>query len=1153
MSLTLSPGQVSSNADSDLGVEFGTQKPTGLVRQALPLKRSEHENGINSFSFTPPQAYRLDDKSPLAVPGTSPTHRHEGDAAAGQQASVTHAAMVSQLADVSVPTWAQAAQAAPSASASSSSMPSGRANVPEVPLWSAGAPNGATVAPLPAAPQSGNGNLNKRRIFLRYIQGDSPQIDLANLTGGQGNPVIIQVVTPGGRAEQNGVKAGAVIRSINASTTFKAFPAWQVRAMLHAPVTVEVEQDMVLSPASPRCKEIRLTRKSELKLGIAPRNGAWSHKDNVLLAEEVVFKPRTAPLWISSHRRDLPGSVPEGRILVDTIDLPSGPSAGPGPVIYELRRPEAHRLVDNAVRTAWATVSKEADHVARVPRGSRARSHSPFCGLEECLPQCPRLTAWVTSGEIGELPRKCSCSPAGWWSDDAEPQLRRYVAVARPRRQSNNAIGNDSCSKKSHNKIDESGHSSNNLIAVSLKHHDIIAADQKMSEVGSAEFRFEDVLLKLAEAEGSDCHFEDMVPDLPTSYDAAVSAFRDAKTAAEEAFELAVNPARKRKDLAKSRHESELAAMEMQLARCCDAFSANPREFSGTAGVSHVPSAASSGLGCSSADTIHKASPPDLKELKACECKYDSSLKEYKAACRAVLTARELAQKHYDEAMAIAAHELRQAWFPPRYSQATTYSDNFQKLVLERTYSREDVRAALGGIWGYSEVQDIDFGGDLSAFQASLAKAWSRGPLCHDVNRCLYQDDAKQMELLAPYIQHFREAFRGSHPSCRGVLRPFDGLLFRYMHLQEGELDKYQQDCSIVWPTFSSCTYDEAWLKSSLLGDSAEFEIRSYGAAEASASKELYLPCLIEEHVLSRYVYQKEVVMPPFCSFRVVNVNKTTASFWTGKPRRTRVFLETTQFPSVWQSIAAGQADEFAKWARKNEGLVSMSGNDVSIVNEIAKAAAKAVEQSADETVERLGAAHDMFRACAEMGAPLSEVDPETGSTAVFTIAESLVGLKSPTAESLVGLKSPTEAVKESLKSMIKGMARSGANVTIPHKGRRLNELLPDLAKELEKETLLGSKWQYWVDDGIHGKSDGWYDYDAQAWQAVSRAYDDWLRDGSVPAMTVKSGWYTYKVSFGEMMQENISTRKRRNIRRMVVESSSGSSAASAEAKCTIS
>ncbi|CAE7195374.1 unnamed protein product [Symbiodinium natans] len=374
MSLTLSPRQAVNSTDTDLGVEFGTQKPTGFVRQALPLKHSENEYGVNSFVFTPPQDCRLDEKSPLA----GPCDRRQADAASGQQ--VTHAAMVSQLADPPVPTWAQAAQAAPSASSSSVS---GRSHVPEVPLWSTGVSNGTTLAPLPAPQPAGATSLNKRRIFLRYVQGDAPQIDLANLNGGQGSPVIIQAVTPGGRAEQNGVKPGAVIRSVNASTTFRSFPAWQVRAMLHAPVTVEVEQDMVLSPASPRCKEIRLTRKSELKLGIAPRNGAWSQKDNVLLAEEVVFKPRTAPLWISSYHRDLVGSVPEGRIVVDTIDLPRATS----PVIYELRRPEAHRLVDNAVRTAWATVSKEADHVARVPRGSRSRSHSPFCGLEECLPQ----------------------------------------------------------------------------------------------------------------------------------------------------------------------------------------------------------------------------------------------------------------------------------------------------------------------------------------------------------------------------------------------------------------------------------------------------------------------------------------------------------------------------------------------------------------------------------------------------------------------------------------------------------------------------------------------------------------------------------------------------------------------------------------------
>ncbi|CAE7382926.1 unnamed protein product [Symbiodinium necroappetens] len=416
-----------SNADSDLGVGVPSscgvsQWETSLKSEtffafadekcrdsALPLKRSEHEqrpkSRLGSGSGIEKCAYRLDDKSPLAVPGASPTHRHEGDAAAGQQ----------------VPTWAQAAQAAPSASASSSSMPlgtaaiqgyhrllrtknesrrSGRANVPEVPLWSAG-----------QAPQSGNGNPNKRRIFLRYVQGDSPQIDLANLTGGQGNPVIIQVVTPGGRAEQNGVKAGAVIRSINASTTFKAFPAWQASLcwslvveqdiqgsgrMLQLRCTLPFWDDMSMLrgygavPCVPTMQgglrlelveiisedsrdlrlheklclragglraslnfapleftpfaEIRLTRKSELKLGIAPRNGAWSHKterpqhleDNVLLAEEVVFKPRVLNICGSTLEAPASRRQQTGRIMVDAIDLPTGPSADP--VIYELRR-----------------------------------------------------------------------------------------------------------------------------------------------------------------------------------------------------------------------------------------------------------------------------------------------------------------------------------------------------------------------------------------------------------------------------------------------------------------------------------------------------------------------------------------------------------------------------------------------------------------------------------------------------------------------------------------------------------------------------------------------------------------------------------------------------------------------------------------------
>ena len=395
---------------------------------------------------------------------------------------------------------------------------------------------------------------------------------------------------------------------------------------------------------------------------------------------------------------------------------------------------------------------------------------------------------------------------------------------------------------------------------------------------------------------------------------------------------------------------------------------------------------------------------------------------------------RKQAQQQSDKVMAIAASELRQACLPAG-AEATIYSPTFQRFVLEPTYSREDLRTslrakpwALGYMGGYTELRDIDFDADQSAFQAFLAKAWSRGPLCHDVNRCLYKDDAEALELLAPYIQHFREAFRT--PSAGRVLKVFDGHLFRYMHPETGGLANYQKDCTIVWPTFSSRTYDEAWLKRSGFVVDVAFEIRSYGALEASTPAEAgscYVPCLIEEHVLSQYTNQNEVVMPPFCSFRVVNVNKPTG--WVFK--QTRVFLETTQFPSAWRSIDSGFADEIDEWAKRNPNLLSMAGNDVSMVNEIVKASAKAAVPPAADAAELLGGAHHMLDTCAAMGAPLGEVDPETGSTTVFTIAEIMASLESSTC--VAG------AVTDSLKSMIKGMARSGANVTIPHKGRRLD------------------------------------------------------------------------------------------------------------------
>eukprot|EP00435_Cladocopium_sp_Y103_P018997 s1900_g4.t1 len=366
------------------------------------------------------------------------------------------------------------------------------------------------------------------------------------------------------------------------------------------------------------------------------------------------------------------------------------------------------------------------------------------------------------------------------------------------------------------------------------------------------------------------------------------------------------------------------------------------------------------------------------------------------------------------------------------------------------------------------------------------------------------------------YPANFHELINTCKKDEERVLKPFDGQVFRYMHL--GDLQKYQKDVMIVWPTFSSCTYDESWLKKEQIAfGGVAFEIRCYGALDASKSEnadKYYLPCLIEDHVLSRFVHQKEVVIPPFCSFRVVNVNKA------GSLSQTRIFLETTQFPSVWESIGSGKAKDFEKWAKQNPDLLSLTGNNVSIVNEIAKAAVAAPSHE-----DGLAGFGEMMAKCAAMGAPMSEVDPATGATPVFTLAEGMAGLDKD-----------DRGTKEALSQMIKTMAKSGANLTIPFKGKKLEELVPDLVSDLEKETLLTSKWQYWVDDRVDGKADGWYDYKADAWQRVSSAYSEWLKDGTVAEMVVRSGVFHYMVCFGEMTQTNQSTGKNRRIRRVVTD-----------------
>ena len=82
-----------------------------------------------------------------------------------------------------------------------------------------------------------------------------------------------------------------------------------------------------------------------------------------------------------------------------------------------------------------------------------------------------------------------------------------------------------------------------------------------------------------------------------------------------------------------------------------------------------------------------------------------------------------------------------------------------------------------------------------------------------------------------------------------------------------------------------------------------------------------------------------------------------------------------------------------------------------------------------------------------------------------------------------------------------------------------------------------GATWQYWVDDGVDGKPDGWYPYDAAGSQQVELLYSEHARNPNLLTRTVESGHFAYQVNLQQMRQTNIRhpARKTRHIRRCPV------------------
>ena len=64
-------------------------------------------------------------------------------------------------------------------------------------------------------------------------------------------------------------------------------------------------------------------------------------------------------------------------------------------------------------------------------------------------------------------------------------------------------------------------------------------------------------------------------------------------------------------------------------------------------------------------------------------------------------------------------------------------------------------------------------------------------------------------------------------------------------------------------------------------------------------------------------------------------------------------------------------------------------------------------------------------------------------------------------------------------------------------------------------------KWQYWVDDGVDGKSTNWYDYTVEGSYNVEELYHLHVQNRNCHRRIVASGGWTYDVDLNKMTQTN--------------------------------
>merc|ERR1712147_402640 len=102
-------------------------------------------------------------------------------------------------------------------------------------------------------------------------------------------------------------------------------------------------------------------------------------------------------------------------------------------------------------------------------------------------------------------------------------------------------------------------------------------------------------------------------------------------------------------------------------------------------------------------------------------------------------------------------------------------------------------------------------------------------------------------------------------------------------------------------------------------------------------------------------------------------------------------------------------------------------------------------------------------------------------------------------------------------------MVQHGGSVHLKGSGgQAAADILPGHSPPMQLSLKTSAVWKYYMDDGVDGKADGWYDFTEAASKSANERYNSWqasgLEEGKV-STDLSSGHFNYDLHLEQMTQ----------------------------------